>query len=511
TGGVAHDFNNLLQVIRGNLQLLSGEVVGDAGRRRLGTAIGAVERGAKLTQQLLAFARRQPLEPKAINVSRTIRGMDDLLRRTLGEGIELETVIAGGLWNTFADPAQVESAILNLAVNARDAMDGHGKLTIEASNAMLDDLYASQHGDVQPGQYVMVAITDTGCGMPPEVLARAFEPFFTTKPEGKGTGLGLSMVYGFVKQSNGHVKIYSEVGHGTTVKLYLPRALEPEQAALEVQAGPVVGGSETVLVVEDDAEVRETVVELLEDLGYRVLKASDAQGALAILQSGIAVDLLFTDVVMPGPVRSPELARQAKGMQPGMAVLFTSGYTENAIVHGGRLDHGVDLLSKPYSREQLARKVRQMLANAQQRQAAQQAQRLARKPPAAAGGAALPVHSILLVEDDGDIRAATTDILEELGQHVTAVPSAEEALQVLAAARFDAVITDVALPGMSGLQLAREVMRKWPGTQVVVSSGYGSSSGEVLEDVDCQALPKPYGVAELEALLRRLPAGKREG
>src|SRR5262249_39005529 len=252
------------------------------------------------------------------------------------------------------DAAQVENALLNLAINSRDAMDGQGRLTIEVGNASLDDDYAVRHTDVNPGQYVVIAVTDTGCGIAPDEIDLVFEPFFTTKPEGQGTGLGLSMVYGFVKQSGGHVKIYSEVGQGTTVRIYLPRAREQEDIETNVETGPFAGGSETVLVVEDDEDVRGTVVEMVSELGYRVLKAKDAVSALAIVESGVPIDLLFTDVVMPGPARSTELARKARERLPNIAVLFTSGYTENAIVHGGRLDEGVDLLSKPYTREALA-------------------------------------------------------------------------------------------------------------------------------------------------------------
>ena len=332
TGGVAHDFNNLLQVISGNLQLLRLEVAGnERAEKRVQSALGGVTRGAKLASQLLAFGRRQPLEPKVLNIGRFIKGMDDMLRRALGEEIELETVISGGLWNVLVDPGQIENAILNLGINARDAMPDGGKLTIEAGNAMLDDEYARVHDDVQPGQYVMVGVTDTGSGIAPELMERVFEPFFSTKPEGKGTGLGLSMVYGFVKQSGGHVKIYSEVGQGTTIKIYLPRVHQAEDALADETAAPVRGGSETILVVEDDDEVRETAVGLLTDLGYRVLKAREAMGALSVIESGVPIDLLFTDVVMPGPLRSPELARKAKERLPGLAVLFTSGYTENAI------------------------------------------------------------------------------------------------------------------------------------------------------------------------------------
>ncbi len=364
TGGVAHDFNNLLQVVGGNLQLLSKDVAGsERAEQRVKNALAGVTRGAKLASQLLAFGRRQPLAPKVVNLGRFVRGLDDMLRRALGDGIEIETVIGGGLWNVFTDSYQVENALLNLAINARDAMDGHGRLTIEAGNASLDDAYAARHVDVVPGQYVMLAVTDTGCGIAPEILEQVFEPFYTTKPEGQGTGLGLSMVYGFVKQSNGHIKIYSEPGQGTTVRLYLPRVRQSEDLASDVEVGPVVGGSETILVVEDDEDVRSTVVEMLSELGYRVLKARDAHSGLAIIESGVSLDVLFTDVVMPGPLRSPELARKARERLPDIAVLFTSGYTDNAIVHNGRLDEDTELLSKPYTREALARKIRHVLRN----------------------------------------------------------------------------------------------------------------------------------------------------
>jgi len=362
TGGVAHDFNNLLQVVSGNLQLLGRiAAVHAAGEKHVANAMAAVSRGAKLTGQLLAFARRQPLEPKVVNIGRFVSGMDDLLRRSLGESIETETIVSGGLWNSLVDPSQVENALLNLAINARDAMNGVGRLTIEAGNALLDENYVAQHGDVTAGQYVMLAVTDTGSGMPPEVLARVFDPFFTTKAEGKGTGLGLSMVYGFVKQSGGHVKIYSELGHGTTVKIYLPRVRQAEDSVVVETRRDVVGGQETILVAEDDEEVRGTVVEMLEQLGYRVLQARDAAAALAIVESGVDIDLLFTDVVMPGPLRSPELARKARLRLPSLAVLFTSGYTQNAIVHGGRLDAGVELLGKPYTHDALAHRIRRLL------------------------------------------------------------------------------------------------------------------------------------------------------
>jgi signal transduction histidine kinase len=367
TGGVAHDFNNLLQVVSGNLQLLSKDVAGNArAESRVQNALAGVSRGSKLASQLLAFGRRQPLDPKVVNVRKLIQNMDDMIRRALGEEIEVETIVSGGLWNTLIDAGQLENAILNLAINARDAMDGRGRLTIGTANTMLDDDYAKAHEDVRPGQYVLVAVTDTGSGIAPEIIEHVLEPFFSTKGEGKGSGLGLSMVYGFLKQSGGHLKIYTEVGHGTTVKIYLPRTVAIEDGIVDLHALPTKGGTETVLVVEDDDGVRETSVALLADLGYQVLEARDAQSAFTIIESGAHVDLLFSDVVMPGPMRSTELARKAKALVPAMAVLFTSGYTENSIVHGGRLDPGVELLSKPYTRDALARKVRLVLANAGQ-------------------------------------------------------------------------------------------------------------------------------------------------
>ena len=362
TGGVAHDFNNILQIISSNLHLLSRFSLGnDRMQERITRSEDAVRRGAKLSSQLLAFSRRQPLAPKVLNAGRLVAAMEDLLGRALGEAVEVEVVVSGGLWNTFADPTQIENAVLNLAINGRDAMQARGKLTIEIGNAELDDAYARRHAEVTPGQYVMLAVSDTGSGMSPEVAERAFEPFFSTKMVGAGTGLGLSMIYGFVKQSGGHVKIYSEPGVGTTVRMYLPRSMQREETLHPLAAEPAVGGEETILVAEDDEGVRSTVVDILRELGYRVLEARDADSALNVVESGIAIDLLFTDVVMPGTIKSTELARRARNRIPELRVLFTSGYTQNAIVHGGRLDAGVELLVKPYKRDDLARKIRQVL------------------------------------------------------------------------------------------------------------------------------------------------------
>jgi PAS domain S-box-containing protein len=366
TGGVAHDFNNVLQIIAGNLQLALFSIDEENPvHARLKSALDAVERGSKLSSQLLAFARRQPLHPQVVNIGKLVSNTDDMLRRALGESIEIKTTVASGLWNTLVDPNQLENVIVNLAINARDAMPTGGTLTIELANAILDEEYVHTKADVPPGQYVGLAVSDTGSGISPEIMEHIFEPFFTTKPEGEGTGLGLSMAYGFVKQSGGHIQVYSEVGHGTTVKIYLPRSYEAEEKIDLPSDMPVIGGSETILVVEDDTAVQSTVVAMLNELGYRVLKADDAQSALEIVNGGEKIDLLFTDVIMPGPLHSPELARQAKAKLPKLAVLFTSGYTQNAIMHGGRLDPGIHLLSKPYRREQLARKIRQLLSNYQ--------------------------------------------------------------------------------------------------------------------------------------------------
>jgi signal transduction histidine kinase len=332
TGGIAHDFNNLLTIIVGNLGLLKNRLVNDPrALRHVEFALMGADRGAKLTNQLLAFARRQPLEPRPVNLATLLPDLAEMLRRALGELIEIETVGAAGLWNVSVDPNQFESAVLNLAINARDAMKDGGRLTLELANVWLDEAYAAEHGEVSAGQYVMFGVTDTGAGMAPEIAARAFDPFFSTKGEA-GTGLGLSMVFGFVKQSGGHIKIYSEIGHGTTVKLYLPRSIDAAaRPAYQPQSTADITGAETILVVEDEEAVRATVTEMLAALGYRVKEAGDGAAALKILEGGDPIDLLFTDVIMPGPVSSGALAARAREIRPEMPILFTSGYTKNTI------------------------------------------------------------------------------------------------------------------------------------------------------------------------------------
>ncbi|MGN6101690.1 MAG: ATP-binding protein [Devosia sp.] len=370
TGGVAHDFNNLLTVIMGGLETIDKQVrkltPGDARdriiRARDMAALGA-QRAANLTARLLAFSRRQPLDPRPLDVARLLREVSELLRRTLGETIVLEAVEHGGLWNALVDAGELSNALVNLAVNARDAMPHGGRLTIETSNIFLDESYlATVDEPIPPGQYVLVAVSDTGVGMDRATLSRVFEPFFTTKEAGKGTGLGLSQVYGFIRQTGGHVRVYSEVGQGTTVKLYLPRAREEaaEVGTAEQQAFPL-RGTETVLICEDQPELRSFSAEALRELGYAVIEAKDGHEALGKLGEYPQIDLLFTDVVLPNAMNGRQLADIATQLVPSLRVLFTTGYTRNAIVHQGRLDPDVSLLSKPYTVDLLARKVRSVL------------------------------------------------------------------------------------------------------------------------------------------------------
>jgi PAS domain S-box-containing protein len=366
TGGVAHDFNNVLAVIISGINLLERRLArGEDVKRLIDGISDAAYRAAGLTHRLLAFSRQLPLAPTAIDANQMVKSISELLRQTLGEATVLETVLAGGLWKTHADAGQLENAILNLAINARDAMPDGGKVTIETLNCYLDDDYVSNYPDLNAGQYVMIAVSDEGTGMLPETMDRAIDPFFTTKAVGKGTGLGLSQVYGFVKQSKGHLKLYSEIGHGTAVKIYLPRYYGVEQVAdvAAVARQPERRGtsSEVILVVEDEDRIREVTTEALRELGYTALPAASAKQALQILESRPEIGLLFTDIVMPD-MNGRRLAEAALKLRPKLKVLYTTGYTRNAVVHNGVLDPGVNFIAKPFTVDQLGQKIREVLS-----------------------------------------------------------------------------------------------------------------------------------------------------
>jgi PAS domain S-box-containing protein len=488
TGGVAHDFNNLLTIILGNLETLQRGLQAsnlDAARlaRSTDNALRGAQRAAALTQRLLAFSRRQPLDPKPVDVSRLVSSMSDLLRRTIGEQIAIEAVLAGGLWRAHVDPNQLEVAILNLAVNARDAMPAGGKLTIETANAYLDEGYAAVQAEVVPGQYVVICVSDTGVGMTKQVLARAFEPFFTTKDVGQGTGLGLSQVYGFVKQSGGHIKIYSEPQQGTTVKLYLPRlhgnadiVSEPDQRVL-----PRSGDAETILVVEDDDDVRAYSKEILRELGYSILEAGTGAAALRVLDAHPEIDLVFTDVGLPGGMNGRQLADEARKRRPDLKILFTTGYARNAIVHEGRLDPGVQLVTKPFTYAAVGAKLRDILDTR-----------------------ARPLR-ILLVEDEALVRILATEYLENAGYRVEPAASVMDAMGKvrLMHGEIDAAIVDVGLPDHKGDVLVVELRALYPALPVVIASGYEEAKlrERFKGDNKTAFLNKPYTQHQLLACL----------
>ncbi|WP_245964155.1 hybrid sensor histidine kinase/response regulator [Roseovarius spongiae] len=500
-GGIAHDFNNLLQVITGNLQFAMRNLPPDsAARERLDQAMRGVERGATLASQLLSFARKQPLAPVVTDLNRLVNDTSEILSSAIGEGVELEIRSADGLWNTSIDRNSMENALLNLAINARDAMDGQGKLTIDLSNAELDEAFARTHPDAKPGEYTCLTVADTGCGMTPEVLDRIFEPFFTTKADGLGTGLGLSMVYGFAKQSGGHVTIDSEVGEGAAIRIYLPRSREEEQTTRAVADADLSGGSETILLVEDDDEVREVTVNMLGDLGYTVLQASDANEALDLLAQERAIDLLFTDVVMPGETNGQVLADRAREMRPGIPVLFASGFVQDAIVQGGRLNEGVQLLEKPYTQLQLAQKIREVLGS--DGVAVSVAAPDAEVVSDQAEGAAPTTQTtdsprVLICEDDALIRLDMVEQLREAGYEVLEAASARAALDWLRSELVDVLITDVGLPDQTGEELAQEARAAHVDLPVIFATGdVDVPSAATLGN--CKVLSKPFGSAILQ-------------
>jgi PAS domain S-box-containing protein len=490
TGGIAHDFNNLLTIIIGNIETLQRVVQGsqpDPTRltRLAGNAMRGAERAAALTQRLLAFSRQQPLQPTIVDVNKLVSGMTDLMHRSLGEQIGIETVLADGLWRVHADPNQLEVAIVNLAVNARDAMPSGGKLTIEAANTRLDQEVSAGQVEVAAGEYVEIRVTDTGTGMSREVVARAFEPFFTTKDVGSGTGLGLSQVYGFVRQSGGHVTIDSELGKGTTVRLYLPRvksAVEAD-AQSEHHAPPRSRACETVLVVEDDEGVRNYTLESLHDLGYRTFDTGNGRAALEILRDHPEIQLLFTDVVLPDGLNGQQLADEARRRRPGLKVLMTTGYARNVILHDGKVAPDVQLITKPFSYAALAAKMRSVLD--------------------------MPTRSgrILLVEDEMLIQMLAVDQLESLGFKVETAASATEAMnKIKLNGDVDAVIVDIGLPDRKGDVLIGELRAIHPSMPIVVASGYGEAAihKRFEDDDNITFLSKPYATDQLKAALAAL-------
>lgn len=496
TGGMAHDFNNILQIVQANLDLIKADMPpGAAALTRLQSASAAADRGARLTQQLLAFSRRQPLAQRPTVIGRLVTDLSSLLRHALGERIALDVVVAATPWNATIDPGQLENALLNLAINARDAMPEGGTVRVEVSNATLDRRYASLHPDVTPGSYVLIDVSDTGTGMSADVVARAFDPFFTTKQEGKGTGLGLSMVYGFVRQSNGHIRIDTAIGQGTSVKLYLPRTLDPVVEAPGEIPGSA-GGTARILVVEDNKDVRLAVVDMLSGWGYRLVAAESPDAAAAILEHDSAFDLLFTDIVMPGTMSAIELADLARRLNPAIAILLTSGYARNLIPTRDGPDY--QMIAKPYRGEELAAKVRAVLAARPPAVAPAPRPSTPRVVPPPSSRSERP-RRVLLVEDEVVLRMSTADMLERLDCLVTGVGSGEEALDLLLkGGDFDLLLTDLGLPGISGEDLAKEVRRRFPKMPVIIASGYGAVDSE---PSDVRFIGKPYSSIDLQQAL----------
>jgi PAS domain S-box-containing protein len=494
TAGIAHDFNNLLTVVHGNLENAQRQsaLAESALLRALDNATRGARRAAGLTERLLAFARRKPLTPRIVDVNALVSSMSDLLQRTLGEEIRVRTELAAGIWQAEVDPTELEAAILNLAVNARDAMQAGGELIIETSNAELDQAYAATNNDVKPGEYVLISVADTGVGMPPAVLKQVFEPFFTTKG-GHGTGLGLSQVYGFVKQSGGHVKLYSEPELGTTAKLYLPKTeaaqgaedpkyLEPETAIEIPHARP----GETILVVEDDGDVRNYAGNSLRELGYQVFEAIDATSALQILEREANIRLLFTDLGLPGGVDGRTLAERAEKIRPSIRVVITTAYAASALIHDGRLDPGVDLLPKPFTLPILATRIRGALDRISSQDGASR---------------------ILVVEDEMLVRMLVVETLNDRGYKTVEAATFQEALQ-----QFQRIgdglagaIVDLGLPDKPGDELVKEIRASKPDLPILLATGYGADAirERLAQDARLQLVGKPFDPEAIAAALER--------
>lgn len=485
TGGIAHDFNNLLTVILGNLETIERCVSG--GEERLRRAVDHATQGARgaaaLTQQLLVFARRQPLNPRATDVNQLVSGMHGLIRRALNEEIVIESLLGDGLWQVDVDPHQLESALLNLTVNARDAMSAGGTLAIETANTSLSEEYASRL-QLPAGQYVVISVVDTGVGMSREVISRACEPFFTTKPLGQGTGLGLSQVFGFVKQSKGHMNLYSEVGRGTSVKIYLPRLLDVQMSGepAEPISAPRGRADETILIVEDDPAVRSIGADSLKELGYCVLEAHDGSSAMHLLQHHPEIKLLFTDFGLPD-LNGRQLAQAAQRLRPGLKVLFTSAYARNAVIHRDRIDPGAQWLAKPFTRVQLATLIRNTL---DMTPAPHEDQSIA-----------------LIVSDEPLGQELLADTLEQAGLRVIETASAREALAMIErVGQIDVAFIDIGLPVRSALELAAEFRLRCRRVHVMVANSHaGKEAGLAKGTV---VLTKPFDAAAVRATLDRL-------
>jgi signal transduction histidine kinase/CheY-like chemotaxis protein len=491
TAGIAHDFNNLLTVVLGNLEQAQRHNQDAALERPLENAMHGARRAGVLTERLLSFSRRKPLEPKVLNVNGLVKNMSDLLQRTLGEGVEIRTSLDPDLWKVEVDPPELEAALVNLAVNARDAMPGGGRVLIETANVDLDAAYAAIEGEIAAGPYVLISIADTGSGIPPEVLKQVFEPFFTTKSDGRGTGLGLSQVYGFVKQSGGHVKLYSEIGLGTAVKIYLPRSTAADAVVQEQPGGnvelPLSRPGETVLVVEDDEDVRSYTVSSLSELGYIVMEAADAQSALAIIQGHESIQLLFTDLGLPGGMDGKALALRAQQVRNSLKVLLTTAYAGSALVHDGRLDPGTDLLSKPFTFGSLARRIRELLDRNDRTQ---------------------PQSKVLIVEDEALLRMLVVEVLTDHGWQTMEAGSFSEGAEILQTAgdELSAAIVDLGLPDRPGDQLVLEIRARYPDLPILLTTGFADENTRARFACDSRTrfFGKPFQPEALIEALRSL-------